>query len=109
MRRVQAFDTGKGVTILSNRLSELPIPTHVAAQTPGPTLPREGETVVAPGPLTETRSLRASITSAPVPRDTDPRGWLWPLAALLAVSAGLGTLLYRKASSGKLLSDKTRP
>lgn len=105
MRRVQAFDTGKGVTILSNRFSELPNPTPVAARAPGAMSPREGETVVAPPPLTATRSLRAAGTSTPMPRSGD---WFWPLAALLGVSAGLGTLLYRKTWSGKLLSSKAR-
>jgi len=109
MRRVQAFDTGKGVTILSNRFSELADATLVATQAHASPPPREGETVIAPRSLTETRSLRPAATSASEPRNADRRGWLWPLAALVAVSAGLGTLLYRKTSAGRILSDKTRP
>ena len=96
MRRVEAFDTGKGVTILSNRFSESPSSIRVASQPREPIPPREGESIVDPPALTETRSLRAAATSAPTRGNVDHRGWLWPLAALLTVSAGLGTLLYRK-------------
>lgn len=106
MRRVQAFDTGRGVTILSNRLAELPSPTHVAAREPEPISAREGKTLLQPTELTETRSLRAA--AAPVPRDADLHGWLWPLAALLAVSAALAALVYRRAASGRGSPDKTR-
>lgn len=109
MRRVQAIDTGQGVTILSNRLAELPAPTHVAARQPDPLLAQEGTTLVGPSEYTETRSLRVASASAPSSRDADFRGWLWPLAALLAACAGLGTLLYRKAASEKASPDKNRP
>lgn len=108
MRRVQAFDTSDGVTILSNRFSELPNPRQVAVQAPSPPPRREGETVIAPPALTETRSLRPTVPSASMPRDTDLRGWLWPLAALLAFSAALGTLLYRKTSAGKVGANEAR-
>lgn len=107
MRRVQAFETHDGVTILSNRVSELPLgPSAPIRQSTPPE--REGETLVARPALTEARGLRAAGTSAPVQQGSTSDGWGWPIAALLAVGAAVGTALFGTTWLGKLGLAKPR-
>lgn len=96
MKRVHSFETEQGLTILSNRLAELPAP-RLAMTAPVPVAPppREGETVVERPEVTETLALR-SIASASVARDADPTWLGWVLASFMAVGAIVGTLWFRK-------------
>ena len=96
MKRVRSVETEQGITILSNRLTELPAPRlAMTAPMPAAPPPREGETVVERPEVTETLALRA-ITSASVARDADPTWLGWVLASFMAVGAVVGTLWFRK-------------
>jgi hypothetical protein len=102
MRRVQAVETGEGVTILSNRMVELPERTlnAMAMRRPPPPEAVEDEpTRVASGSrVTETHSLRtlASRTVTPKTKSTG-LGWLlWPFALFVTTGAVVGALWFRK-------------
>lgn len=106
-RRVQALDTGRGVTELSNRLV-LPEPRLMlsaqrsAPAAPEPDAPLEEEAdepaLVEATRVTETHSLR-SLASRPtkVPPAAAGVSWLvWPFLLFLLGGAVVGTLWFRK-------------
>ncbi|HWO15066.1 MAG TPA: hypothetical protein VNN80_36435 [Polyangiaceae bacterium] len=108
LRRVQALDTGDGVTVLSNRLRELP-PPRLAAVAATPAEPEADPSRLAQPPeelaehgsrVTETRSLRAMSSRREVPKAREQGlgvDWLlWPFVLLLATGAVVGTLWFSK-------------
>jgi hypothetical protein len=99
--RVQAVETGKGVTLLSNRV-HIPEPRLSAAVAkrplPEPEQPVVEESVAASDApdVTETRSLRPMSRSAKKNVNTG-LGWLlWPFVLFVTTGAVLGTLWFRK-------------
>jgi hypothetical protein len=105
MRRVQAVETGEGVTILSNRMAELPerTLTALAMRRARPPEPTEGvpSALAARTSVTETHSLRtlASRTVAPKTHGTG-LGWLlWPFALFVTTGAVVAALWFRKKVS----------
>jgi hypothetical protein len=103
-RRVMALETGDGITVLSNRVTEPPPPRSAAL---GRT--REAPELAGVQPeqqandessVTETRSLRASSSRREVPQARQRSlgsGWLvWPFVLLLATGAVVGTLWFSK-------------
>jgi hypothetical protein len=101
MRRVQAVETVEGVTILSNRMVELPERrlTSLSMRKPAPPEAFDDEPIAASDSrVTETHSLRtlASRTVTPKSHGTG-LGWLlWPFALFVTTSAVVGTLWFRK-------------
>jgi hypothetical protein len=105
MRRVQAVETGEGVTILSNRMVQLPerTLTAMAMRRPPPPEAVEDEpiTLGAGSRVTETHSLRtlASRTVTPKTHSTG-LGWLlWPFGLFVTTGAVVGALWFRKKVS----------
>lgn len=106
-RRVQALDTGDGVTVLSNRSSERAAPRlaalapAAASSEPEPILAeREEQAGDESSRVTETRSLRALSSRREVPKARERSlgvDWLiWPFVLLLATGAVVGTLWFSK-------------
>jgi hypothetical protein len=105
MRRVQAVETVEGVTILSNRMMELPERTLTAMamrRPPPPEAVEDEPSALASGSrVTETHSLRtlASRTVTPKTHSTG-LGWLlWPFALFVTTGAVVGALWFRKKVS----------
>jgi hypothetical protein len=104
-RRVQALDTGNGITVLSNRISDPPAPRLAALRSSAaPTADPARDDLPAladdESRITETRSLRAMSSRRDVPKARE-RGlgidWLiWPFVLLLATGAVVGTLWFSK-------------
>jgi hypothetical protein len=106
MRRVQAVETGKGVTLLSNRFKA---PSQVtdtirakSAQPREEATPAEDEearvaTNDAPS-VTETRALRpSSARTSSAKSASRGLGWLvWPFVLFLTAAAVVATLWFRK-------------
>jgi len=104
-RRVQALDTGNGITVLSNRVTEPPAlrSTTFRPSTRGEAelAPTQPETLANDDSrFTETRSLRALSSRREVPQARERSlglGWLiWPFVLLLATGAVVGTLWFSK-------------
>jgi hypothetical protein len=100
MRRVQAVETGKGVTLLSNRIHPSPEPqlAALAAQVPRersePPSPAEA-LATEPPRVTETHSLRPSSSQSSKHAGTG-LGWLlWPFVLFVTTGAVVGTLWFR--------------
>lgn len=104
MRRVQAVETGEGVTLLSNRIKAAPRVSDMIPKKPreprDETAPEQEEAVAAneSPSITETRSLRpASARSAGAKNASRGLGWLvWPFVLFVTAGAVLGTLWFRK-------------
>jgi hypothetical protein len=103
-RRVQALDTGNGITVLSNRVSEPP-PIRNAGVRPYAAVEAElaageREALADESSVTETRSLRALSSRREVPKARERSlgvDWLlWPFVLLLATGAVVGTLWFSK-------------
>jgi hypothetical protein len=105
LRRVQALDTGNGITVLSNRISEPPAPRlaavkrSVAAESEQASGEHRAQADDEPR-ITETRSLRALSSRREVPQARERSfgiDWLiWPFVLLLATGAVVGTLWFSK-------------
>lgn len=106
-RRVQALDTGNGITVLSNRISEAPATPRLAALRPSavenePPQPGDEPQALADDEpqITETRSLRALSPRREVPKAQEHGfgiDWLiWPFVLLLATGAVVATLWFSK-------------
>jgi hypothetical protein len=111
-RRVQALDTGEGLTVLSNRLvlpeprlaltaqrsAEVASELEPPVEAPDEPALAEGSSVTEPQSITETHSLRALSGRPTKSRATSAGlGWLvWPFALLLLGGAVVGTLWFRK-------------
>jgi hypothetical protein len=103
LRRVQALDTGDGITVLSNRLREPPAPrlaSMAAPAQPELALAEPEEHADRASRVTETRSLRAVSSRREVPKARERSlgiDWfLWPFILLLATGAVIGTLWFSK-------------
>jgi hypothetical protein len=104
-RRMRSFDEA-GITVLSNRASQdspslaRVEPTRVAA--PAPLLPPPEPTEIEPDPeeepsrVTETRSLRAGVARASVPRRSFDDGFGWATLAAGGSALGLAALWFRR-------------
>jgi hypothetical protein len=103
-RRVQALDTGNGITVLSNRVTEPPAPRLASVRRSA-----SGEAELAADPpvlasdessVTETRSLRALSTRGDAAKAREGSlglgGLVWPFVLLLATGAVVGTLWFSK-------------
>ena len=103
-RRVQALDTGNGITVLSNRVTEPATPRLAALRSAAAETEQATDDQHAlaedDSRITETRSLRALSSRREVPKARE-RGlgidWLiWPFVLLLATGAVVGTLWFSK-------------
>ena len=105
-RRVQALDTGNGITVLSNRVIEPPAPRlaslarAAAGEAEHSVFEPEEQASNDESQVTETRSLRALSSRRDVPKARERSlglDWLlWPFVLLLATGAVVGTLWFSK-------------